>query len=233
MDFSTVPVKKAKGTRNVLNAQPNSPFIYMFHPNSWDYVFNAQTEEFEWLPRLRKWRQIAGINGIRDNRSGGIDESIARARFISDGWQFIEPEACEWVDNQPGDLGYLRNIEVRDGRVRGSLTTTSVRHVDIWTIPEQVGFGRNAPVNFSRDKEGYNEFRRQLLKRGMIAPIHTSVAKMYTKRQRNLIDRRRNQVHNPIVAARLEEQNRKLEAMTSPPKRKRGRPAKGSKDVGA
>tara|TARA_R110002124_G_scaffold48723_3_gene143582 strand:+ start:2320 stop:3000 length:681 start_codon:yes stop_codon:yes gene_type:complete len=220
MDFSTIQVSKPKGTRNTLNAPPNDQWVYMFHPNSWDLIEGQ--DGAEWLPKLRHWTQKAGVNGIRGLRGGeGINETAARARFVDDGWIFITPESVEaWIDNGPNDSGYLRALDGTRGPV----------FVDIWSIPEKIGAGRNAQVVFSRDKEGFDDFRRELLKRGMIPEIQDAVVKMYVKRQRKRAGRRRSQSHNPVVAAGIDKENVKLEAMkTAKAKKASKKKAKATK----
>ena len=202
MQFSTLPAKKPKGTRQLLNARPNSQWVYMFHPNSWDFI-EYEDGTSEWLPLLKKWQQVPGVNGIKGLRGGGINETAAKSRFVDDGWIFIEPEACDWVDNEPNDSGYLRAIEGKYGTV----------WVDIWALPETIGAGRNATVTFSRDKDGFNEFRRQLLRRDIIPAIQPGVVKLYAKRQRRRADRKVSQIHNPIVAKHIEKEQTKLASM--------------------
>ena len=210
-NFSTLQVQKPKGTRNKINHPSNKQWVYMFHPNSWDLTPTSDGE-FEWLPKLRRWTQQAGINGIKSLRGGeGINETAARARFIDDGWIFIDPEAVDkWLDNSGNDSGYLRALDGVSGPI----------FVNIWAIPERIGAGRNAKVTFDYDREGFNDFRRELLKREIIPPIQDAVLKMYVKRQRTRSTRNVSQSHNPIVAAGIEKEQKRLKGMTTAAKKK-------------
>ena len=215
MQFSTLPAKKPKGTRQLLNARPNAQWLYMCHPNSWDFI-QSEDGSAEWLPMLKRWRQVPGINGIKGRRCGGISETAARAKYVDDGWIFINPEECEWLDNQPNDSGYLRAIEGKYGTV----------WVDIFAEPESIGAGNNASVVFSRDKEAYNDFRRELLSRGVVPAIQAGVVKLYSKRQRSRASRKISQIHNPMIAKHIENESTKLSQMQASVPTKRSKKIK-------
>ena len=68
------------------------------------------------------------------------------------------------------------------------------------------------------------------MKRGMIPEIQDAVVKMYVKRQRKRAGRRRSQSHNPVVAAGIDKENVKLEAMkTAKAKKASKKKAKATK----
>tara|TARA_R110000851_G_scaffold177077_1_gene323859 strand:- start:701 stop:1219 length:519 start_codon:yes stop_codon:yes gene_type:complete len=165
---------------------------------------------------LKRWRQVPGINGIKGLRGGGISETAARAKYVDDGWIFINPEECEWLDNQPNDSGYLRAIEGKYGTV----------WVDIFAEPESIGAGNNASVVFSRDKEAYNDFRRELLNRGVVPAIQAGVVKLYSKRQRSRASRKISQIHNPMIAKHIENESTKLSQMQASVPTKRSKKIK-------
>jgi hypothetical protein len=203
--FDSKPVVKTKG-RDLLNATPNYQFFFMHNPNGWEMIPNDDGV-FEWLPVLKRFELRPGLNGVKVNRRGGVDYVNAKARFESNGWTFILPEEI--------DGGYLVEYEGRRGPV----------YSDRFTTPRALGMGSGARIVWDFDRDAFNDWRRELKER--LGEPDPSVIDMKSTIQRKRSERRAREVHIPAVAAKMEREIKKLEAMTeSKPKKKRRAPRK-------
>lgn len=203
--FQSSPVTQTKGT-DLLNARPTPQFFFMHNPNGWELV---ATEDggFEWLPRLKRFSLTPGVNGIRQDRRGGVDYGSTKASFERRGWTFIMPE------DVPG--GYMVEFEGRWGKV----------YADKWTHPRALGVGASAKIIWDRDDEAYNDFRRSLMER--LGQPDPSVIDFRETLQSKRAKRRERETHIPSVAAEMEKESAKLAAIkASKPKRKRKAKAK-------
>jgi hypothetical protein len=199
-NFKASPVTKTAGT-DLINVRPTPAFFFMHNPNGWEML---ETEEggYEWLPRLKRFTLTPGVNGIAQDRRGGVDYRNAKSRFEQRGWTFIMPE------DVPG--GYMVEYEGRWGKV----------YADKWSHPRPLGAGDNAKILWDHDAEGFNDFRRSLVER--LGPPDPSVIDFRETIQAKRVKRREREGHIPSVAAHIEKETAKLAAIkASKPKRKR------------
>lgn len=216
---------------DVIPADREPEFLLMHHPMGWEFVEQASGQS-EWLPRLKAFRLLSGVNGVKSPKEGGWIH--ARAEHEAQGWTFIAPDVD--VD---GVSGYLRSYRGRNGKI----------YKDRWTTPHVIGKGRNARVSWTFDQAGYDTWRRGLVRDGHVPPIDPAVREEMSTIQRNRVQRRASDAHdgaNPILREAQANRVARLEAMTreeviaatpdggqSPPvKRGPGRPRKHPRSEG-
>ncbi len=203
--FQSSPVTKTTGA-DLLNVRPSPQFFYMHNPNGWEMI-PTEDGDYEWLPRLKRFTLTPGVNGVKQDRRGGVDYLGAKSRFEQRGWTFIMPE------DVPG--GYVIEFAGRWGKV----------YVDKWSHPRALGVGDSAKIIWDRDTEGFNDFRRSLIER--LGQPDPSVIDFRETLQTKRVKRRERELHIPSVAAHVEKEVTKLEAIkASKPKRKRARKTK-------
>lgn len=206
--YTSKPVTKSAGGGDTLNAPPNYQFIYMHSPHGWELV-RDEAGDYEWLPTLKRFQLRPGVNGIKQTRRGRVDYVNARARFESNGWRFIAQDEVEG--------GYLVEYEGRSGPV----------YEDRFTTPRSLGVGANARILWDFDQDAFDDFRRGL--KEILGEPDPSVIDLKTAIQTRRAVRRVKNVHIPAVAAHVEAEQDKLDAMKkSRPKRKRA-PRKSKK----
>lgn len=200
-NYTSKPVTKTAGTGDTLNVPANYQFIYMHSPHGWELV-RDESGAYEWLPTLKRFQLRPGVNGIKQTRRGGVDYIHAKARFESDGWRFISQDEVEG--------GYLVEYEGRSGPV----------YEDRFTTPRSLGVGANSRILWDFDQDAYDEFRRGL--KEILGEPDPAVIDLKTSIQSRRAVRQVKNVHIPAIAAHVEAEQSKLDAMkASRPKRKR------------
>ena len=159
------------------------------------------------LPVLRTFKMKPGLNGVRMGRNGP-DISIAKARFEGDGWKILEYDAHEG--------GYLQKFDGINGPI----------FADVWTSPRTLGIGVHSSVLWEKDRDGFNDFRRSLVEKGIISPPDPAVIGAKARLQSKRAGRRINEAHIPHVAKKIDAEAKKLEFMEGTKPKKKTRKAK-------
>ncbi len=203
-DFTGAAAPPAEGQRVNRRARPTSrayrlraePYFILVHsPLSWDLVEMQGPDgaQWVWLPRLKRLRLTPGVNGVRQGRRGGApDATLAIAQLQRRGWIII-PEEYDggYVDEYPGHRGKV--------------------HVLKFETPVHVG----AKTVLRCDEDAWRRWRLKLVEDGIVPPPQQEVLEAIMDRQRNRISRHERNVHIPAIAAKVEADVAKLDAMTT------------------
>ena len=198
MNYDTIaqPWTSSKGNQVRLPVRANSSYFLKHHPKNWELVEFKRPKKgktaaysiFLWLPKLHCHFEKAGAEGCRGSGQN-VDSSIAKARYNSDGWTILEPSKHD----------YLRVYPARGGSY----------YVDKWTTLENLG----GELVTTYDREGNNEFRRQLVNSGAIPLPHKQILKRLIHDHSRMIGNKTKFQHIPENKARLDalyETNRQM-----------------------
>tara|TARA_R100000655_G_scaffold19541_4_gene40743 strand:+ start:1211 stop:1885 length:675 start_codon:yes stop_codon:yes gene_type:complete len=158
-----------------LPEMPRPDFYLMHHPDGWEPV-EVSPDEWEWLPKLKRFLLVPGVNGVRSVR-GGVDDGPARINFERQGFKIL-----------PRDLGYVTKYTARNGRPTFYAS---------WEIP--VALGNRVAVRM--DDEHYIEFRRGLVQSGVVAPPEPEALDIVLEDLKHRINRNGTQIHIPGAKA--------------------------------
>lgn len=185
----------------VLPGHPRPDFYMMHHPHSWEPV-EVATGDWEWLPKLKQLLLKPGVNGVRTNPGGGIDDSQARINFQDRGWTVL-----------PRDLGYVVRYQCQGGKT----------YYPLWDVPHKMG--NRVVVRYN--PEAYNEFRRGLVLDGVVNPPEPEALEIVLDDLQHRVNRNAVNIHVPTVAAQVKKTEAKLNgAKTAAKKASRKAPAK-------
>ena len=218
MDFQGRQTTEPKAAQTLLpHGADNSYFAWEFvsHPNSWEVcaILNddgrqktKEVEEdgktvralmFEWLPVLKKWFHMPGVNGVGTGRKGTKRPNLDRAilKLAKEGWTRVPWNAF------PG--GYIVEFDGQRG----------VIYASVFMYPSVVGDGDKATLQWDWDHPesvaskkaiGYNDFRRSLVTRGIIPTLTRRTRKRVVDVAKNRAKRWHKFSHIPSVAERIE-----------------------------
>lgn len=184
-----------------LGSEGNSvPFSFIFSPASWECVDleafgvpeSDRSHRFEWIPRLKKFHHRAGVNGV-SQRSGGLGRALGEYR--EKGWLVLEPE------HGPEGRSYVSRVRTRRGD----------RFVDAWTSFLKAGIGGRIALRF--DDLGYLQWRRSLVRDGVIPLPPEEVIESQIEPVQQEISRLENRAHLPHVQTQIAYLSAKLEGM--------------------
>ena len=125
-----------------LNITPNQPFYLMHHPMGWE--FDELLGEF--MPIFSELKEEAGVNGVKQT-PGGPDSREARVNAQDNGFTILDYR----------QIPYLTRWATRSG---GFYYTVK------FTKPKIVA----GKIFWKLDTEAYNEFKKNLIKEGIIDP---------------------------------------------------------------
>ena len=154
---------------------PRADFYLMHHPQAWEPV-ETQAGVWEWLPKLKRFLLVPGVNGVRAVR-GGVDDGPARINFERQGFKIL-----------PRDLGYVTKYTARNGRPP---------YYASWEIP--VALGTRVAVRM--DADHYLEFRRGLVESGMVPQPEPEALEIVLEDLQHRINRNGTQIHIPGAKA--------------------------------
>jgi hypothetical protein len=171
-----------------LPTRANSRFFYKQHPRNWE-LWHFETEQTSgkrttrklkpvWLPVLSTHHETAGVNGTRST-SNGVDSSLSRTRLADDGWHVLRPDQHD----------YLRQYPCRNG----------FYWTDKFTLLENLG----GDLVTTFDYQGYAEWRRELMVKGVLPLPHQTFLKRITQLVSKRISRISRDQHIPEIAAKL------------------------------
>lgn len=222
-------------TEHVVNERlpvaPNPSFRWMWHPESWAEANGV------WLPRLKKWWLLPGVNGVKSRGPMGHLHAKTEMEAVH-GFIVLDPVKTPVLvkdPDNPGQLkeerGYLDTIPCQRGKKKGDY------HLDPWTSPDVLGHGAKAKVIEVFDHETFDAWRLMLVEKGIVERPHPATLNAEIDRQRSRAGRRIAEAHdgNPHVQAAVEAEFNRAERMEAAvpaalglvppepkPKRKRG-----------
>ena len=148
--------------------------MYMHHPKNWTLHVIKEDKKSKpmFLPEFSVLRLTAGVNLVRRN-GNRINSSVAVANLQDEGFTVIDPNKHD----------YLRVYPCMNGN----------RYEDAFTKFEQVG----GTLIRTYDHDGLIEFKRNLMRTGVIAPPHEHFIKLMILDNQRLIDKYAQLTHNP------------------------------------
>ncbi len=147
------------GVTPKLRMKPSPNFLYMHHPQRWQYK-NGKI-----LPLLAKLNQTPGLMNV-SHKGGDMTKAIAGQ--IQNGWQILPHDIIEG--------GYVRVYDGFQGKV----------HLSKWETPRQHG---NNSIKPATDAEGYDAFLEGLLNEGIIKPPADWVLESMVSKARDRVQR--------------------------------------------
>lgn len=166
----------------------NAPFWYMHHPNTcWEFV--KHKEHWMFLPDFRRLFEIAGVAGVRMVPGGGTDSQMARVKMMDNGFEILD-----W------EMGYQTRHRTKSG---------GWYYSSIWDTPKIVG----NRVVWKRDKEGYNQWRMELLENGVIDYPDMDILGFFIDMQEKRVQRNEGKNMTPRLMNQYNSDVKKLELM--------------------
>lgn len=168
-------------TNKRLRLEPKQRFMYFHNPRNWELAeFKDGRKSYHLLlPVLNQMILEAGVNGVRQFGKS-IDYNLALTNLQQDG--------CTILD--PAKIDYMVSYDVIGGK----------HYADKFTILEEIA----GNVLLSYDHEGFNDFRRDLIVKGIIDLPHEHFIRLILRRNNSLLNRLSGQLHNPSSKARYE-----------------------------
>jgi hypothetical protein len=233
MNFGGRQTSEPKGAIDKLpHGADNSyfPFEFVSHPNSWEVcpivddngtpkigpVPTGEINEdgapvtemaplYEWLPRLKKFFHMPGVNGVGTGKRGTNKPNLDRAilKLAKEGWTRIPWDA--FPD------GYIVEFDGARGTIYAS----------VFMYPEVVGSGDRATLTWdwqhpksiaAKKAITYNDFRRSLVVRGTVPPLTRRTRNAVTDVAKNRAKRWHKHAHVPAVAERIADNAARLKA---------------------
>jgi hypothetical protein len=174
----------------------NSAFIFTHKPSNWElYKFIIEGDDKRkkaiekpiLLPLFTSLRITGGCNGVRDGVKP--DPSIAIAKANQEGLTVLHPNQYD----------YLRLYPARTGTY----------HTDIWTKIDVLG----GQCVFEFDHEGFANWRRELVVKGIIKPPHKHFVQLLQMSRQRAIDRLALDQHIPERALKLKQKQEDIRAI--------------------
>ncbi len=163
--------------QNKLPVRANAPFYLTHHPACWELV--EEGKKLYWLPVLSKLHEIPGVQGVQGMIGGGADSTHAHARAMKNGKTIL-----------PWDLGYLARYPAKGGYY----------YCIRWAIPKKLG----RVIRTKLDQKGWNDFRRDLIARGIIAPMDEDLIPIFVDEQTRSLENLYKQQHIPEVKEQMD-----------------------------
>ena len=183
-----------------LNITPNQPFYLMHHPMGWE--FDELLGEF--MPIFSELKEEAGVNGVKQT-PGGPDSREARVNAQDNGFTILDYR----------QIPYLTRWATRSG---GFYYTVK------FTKPKIVA----GKIFWKLDTEAYNEFKKNLIKEGIIdAPDPDCLALLIDRKSRHVNRYVQNQ-HLPEVKKKLDDIKSSVQAMKDAASGKKKRRSKAN-----
>lgn len=171
-----------------LPVYPNKPFWYMHHPNTcWEFLMYK--DRWLFLPTFRRLWEWAGVNNVKLIPRGGTDSTMARVKMMDNGFQILDLE-----------MGYQTRFPTKFG---------GYYYASVWESPKVLG----NKVIWNQDKEGYNDWREELLTDGVIAPPDTDILEFFVDMQEKRVSRNEGKNLTPRVQKMYEFEVTKLDYM--------------------
>lgn len=168
------PWSSVQTSQQKLPLKSNSSFIYAHNPKNWELVEIEieKKSKMVLLPELSVLRLTAGVNLVRMNGKS-INSNVAIANLESNGFTVINPNKYD----------YIRVYPCKNGN----------RYEDAFTTFENLG----GSIITEYDKKGFNEFRCNLMREGVIGLPHEHFIKIMINQNQKLIDKYAQLQHNP------------------------------------
>ena len=198
----------------LLPSPPKPEFELMWHPSIWGFETSGTDKDGnvvgEWLPGIRKFSYDPGVNGIKAPKDGGHLE--AKAYFESQGWVFLPIHMEVLYTDDDGKIAKGKGY-----RQIFSGTQGDIWH-DIWACPIVIGSGSRAKVDWQSayDVHGKKEWRRWMVKTGIIPLPSRAVLADMIKSQERRVGRKADEAHAgaaPMVIANQTAKEARLSAM--------------------
>ena len=161
----------------------NDPFYLVHSPLAWDLL--KTSNGWEILPQIHSLPRTAGMNGMGMTPGGGVDDfrTLQKLR-VEQGFTILEMDY---------DGGYLIEWKNQFGQPY---------YTDMWTTPKQIG----GKIRWVTDDEGLNDFKRDLVKNGVVpAPDEYVIDKLKESLQRRIDKRVKDALVNPDIKKQKEE----------------------------
>ena len=207
----------------VVAPQQVYPFRYMHHRKGWEFrtVDVAGKPTGMWMPVIKRFSLMPGVNGIRAGRGGAVN---AKAVFQGKGWHFFALDVPVLSSDGKGKFvestGYLQTFRTRN--------PAAPAYSDVWSLPYIVD-SETVDWESHYDAKGYDATLLLWMELGLIkTPDYANVRTRIKVQGRRA--RRRHKLAlggtPAAVQARVTEDN-KLEAMeaAAPETMRRSRPA--------
>ena len=186
------PWQQATAPQMRLPIKSNVLFYLMHHPKNWDLIEvmrkNAKKPRFYWLPNLNRLICEAGVNNVRGTKSRP-DTTYARAEFVEKGYTILDPAQHDYLRIYPAHMGKFHALK--------------------WQNYEMLG----GELIKTTDRNGYADFKRQLVANGIIDLPHPEILKRIIIKQSELINMHASKPHIPAAVAAKEAAVIKLEHM--------------------
>lgn len=141
------------------------------------------------LPTFRRLWEWAGVNNVKLIPRGGTDSTMARVKMMDNGFQILDLE-----------MGYQTRFPTKFG---------GYYYASVWESPKVLG----NKVIWNQDKEGYNDWREELLTDGVIAPPDTDILEFFVDMQEKRVSRNEGKNLTPRVQKMYEFEVTKLDYM--------------------
>jgi len=187
-DNMAQPWSTQAATQTRLPLKSNPRYFLAHNPENWELRLFERTATEETkrkkqlvpvlLPILSSIPEVAGVNGTKQIGSH-IDSGIMRTHLMDNGWTILDA----------GKHDYMRVYPAQKGNY----------HTSKWISFEKVG--RRIIQKF--DSDGYDDWRLELMQRGVISPPHPEIASLKLIKMDRAMSRLERDQHIPEVSARL------------------------------
>lgn len=186
------PWQEATAPQRRLPIKSNVLFYLMHHPKNWDLIEvmrkNAKKPRYYWLPNLNRLICEPGINNVRGSKANP-DTTYARAELAEQGYTILDPAKHDYLRIYPAHRGNFYALKWQNYELLGNdlIKTT--------------------------DRNGYSDFKRELVASGIIELPHPEILKRIIIKQSELINMHASKPHIPAAVIAKDAALEKLENM--------------------
>lgn len=171
---------------------PSVRFVFLHHRANWEVLVDSEgtTHLVPVVVAFRFQPGVAGVLQIGNGQAPHGDPSIALAQKAADGWiQIPEEPVRAWGELRPSYC-------VRYAGQKGSA------HLEAWWKLSDLGGGR---VEKEWDQDGWIEWKKSLVQRGLVAPISEPVRKALQADYAKSAQKRRVNPNHAVAIAHSEQ----------------------------